>query len=475
MIRPVGRRWIAALVLIVLTTAGCATYYEQNIRFQQHFAAGELDKARAILDEEKGAAKGRNRLLYFFQQGVVCQMLGEYSESNRWFEEAYRYTEDYQKNNALQALSFITNPTVVPYPGEDFEVVLVHYYMALNYLRLGQYDEALVSCRRVNLTLQALNDRYETRKNRYKEDAFALTLMGIAFEASGDVNSAFVSYRNAYEAYVNDYEPSFGVHPPEQLKRDILRTAYLNGFRDELQYYEQAFGMSYKPVPREGGELVFFWMNGLGPVKAEWSINFVLNFGDDFLTFTSDEYGMSFPFHIQGVSRDDRKSLSDLRIVRVAFPKYVEREPLYRTASLMVGNDQYPLELAENVNAIAFSTLEDRMIREFASSLLRLALKQGAEELARKKSDDLGTILSLVNAVTEKADTRNWQTLPHDICYARVPLPEGTTEVRLTGVAPVTGIESTFTFPVTVKKSGTVFQMYHNFQSQPIPADLMIR
>ena len=91
------------------------------------------------------------------------------------------------------------------YAGEDHELVLMHYFKALNFLRMNQFDEALVECRRINNKLNLLNDRYEKKKNRYRRDAFALNLMGIAYEASGDVNNAFIAYRNAYEAYDEDY------------------------------------------------------------------------------------------------------------------------------------------------------------------------------------------------------------------------------------------------------------------------------
>ena len=48
------------------------------------------------------------------------------------------------------------------------------------------------------------------------------------------------------------------------------------------------------------------------------------------------------------------------------------------------------------------------------------------EALATKEDEGLGTLVSIANAITEKADTRNWQTLPYSISYSRIPLNKGT-------------------------------------------------
>lgn len=456
-------------LLFFIVFLGCATYYQKNIKFQEHFVKGEIEQAAKILEKEEKAAKSKNQLLYFLQKGVVLQMLGNYQESNDFFEKAYLYTEDLQKNYATEALSFLTNPTILPYKGEDFERVQIHYYKALNYLRLNQFEEALVECRRINIELNSLNDKYANHKNRYKKDAFSYNLMGIIFEAAGEVNNAFISYRNAYETYRDEYQPFFNVNVPKQLKRDLLRTAYLNGFADDLEYYQDEFNMDYTPQPKEGGELIFFWNNGLGPVKSEWSINFFVVKGKGGLvTFVNDEEGLSFPFSSEGNSQDESLKLGDLKAVRVAFPKYLEREPYFRSAQLSIGDENYELELAQNINEIAFKTLNDRMIRELGNSLLRLAAKQATEYLVRKKNENLGALLSFANALTEKADTRNWQTLPYGIYYARIPLSTGENKLVLKEYAPSKQGESSISFNFYVEKNETIFHMYHTLESLPL-------
>jgi hypothetical protein len=70
------------------------------------------------------------------------------------------------------------------------------------------------------------------------------------------------------------------------------------------------------------------------------------------------------------------------------------------------------------------------MMLEFGKGLLRAALKKTTEHSIRKEDEQLGALVGLINAVTEKADTRNWQTLPHSILYTRVPLENNKTDVQ---------------------------------------------
>lgn len=476
------RHWVNRIWLILFLglTISCATYYQLNYEFNQHYANGDLEAASKLLDNNKKQAKDKSRFLYFVNQGLVNTQLGNYEESNEWFEKAFLFGEDYQMNYANVAASFLVNPNTVTYRGEDHEHLLLLYYKAINYLKLSDYEAALVECRRLNNRLQVLSDKYRSDK-KYKRDAFIHNLMGIIYEASGDVNNAFIAYRNSLEIYKEDYIAQFGVAVPNQLKQDLLRTAYLNGFLTELDFYEQEFGIKYDRNSNSSEELVFFWHNGLGPFKAEWSINFTVVEGQGgMVTFVNKEYGFNFPFPV--ADNDQRSELTDLRFFRVAFPKYVERGVVFNQAAIMHNNLKYGLELAEDINAIAFKTLEERMLQEFAQGLLRVAIKKSIERAIRgdqssgseksdqeKRNDEfrdgLSFLVGIVNTVTEKADTRNWQTLPHDIFYTRVPLDTGLNEVILQVSSNKVGARDNQSFTFDVRKGETVIHTFHSLEA----------
>ena len=422
------RCWIAISGLLLLLQA-CGTYHTKHAKFHRLFSANKLVEADLLLAKGKRAEKSKNKLLYYFDRGVVAHLLGRYKESNHFFEQAYLTHANFLTNPVNEALVFLINPTVTDYRGEDHEVLLLHYYKALNFLQLGQYDAALVECRRLNIKLNQLSDKHS---NKYRRDAFIHTLMGLVYQANHDYNNAFIAYRNAVEIYQEDYRSLFGLAIPAQLKKDLLYTAYKTGLHEQVAQYKQLFELSYDPAQEADlGDAVFLWNNGLGPIKDEWSINFVLVKGEaGVVLFKNEELGLTFPFPLP----DDGKqkgSLSDLQFIRVAFPKYQKRPLLYDQATITTAQgSQHHLELLEDINAIAFQVLQQRMVSELSKSLLRLALKKVAEHQVRKQNAILGTVLGGVNFFTEKADTRNWQTLPHSIYYTRVRLPEGTHQIH---------------------------------------------
>lgn len=452
------KRRILFSALFLLFLQSCLTYYEKNLVFHQEFARRDYVKADNLLDKNKFLQKNRNQLLYFLDKGLVSQLRGDYVKSNEYFEQAYIYVEDFDRNYGQEAVALLTNDMMRKYGGEDFEKIFIHYYKAINYIKLNELDEAMVECKRINIRLQEISDKYKSEK-KYKRDAFAHTLMGLLYEASGDENNAFIAYRNAYEIYSEDYKNYFDAVVPLQLKKDLVRLATLNGFTEDKERYEEQFQIKYdRRNRRPKNELVVFWHNGLGPVKEEWSINFVVVKGQGgYVSFVNKELGLNFGFYMR--SGDDQASLNDLRIVRVAFPKYGIRKQGLTSATVTYNSEIHQLELLEDINKIAIKSLNDRMMREMSKALLRLAIKQATAAAAREENEGLGTALTVFNAVSEKADTRNWQTLPAQIHYTRIPMMADTNQVLYTmyrGKTVAEQIESTI---ITKGKIKFVFHL----------------
>ena len=440
----------------------CATWYQRTAAFQTAVSSGEFVQAEKLLQKDKKQEKGKNKILYYLNQGYVSFMLHDYKESNTAFERAERLTEDQRKSILTEAAVLVSNPEIRPYNPEDFEVVMINFYRALNYLQLKDMEGALVEVRKINIRLQQLNDKYPDHKNRYQRDAFAQLLMGLIYDASGDSNNAFIAYRNAYDIYQSDYVKNFGLAAPEQLKKDLLRTASLCGLITELAQYEKEFGMKYaSESPARNGDLVLFWLNGFGPVKTEWGITFTkIDKGDGAILFHNKELGLTFPFFWNsGYSSEDQKSLANVNIVRTVFPKYQERPLTYVKGVASSNNKSYTFQKAEDINQIAFKTLHDRMLREMSASLLRTATKQGLRHVASQQNEWIGLAVGIANAMTEKADTRNWQTLPYSISYTRIPLDaeENKIDLKFTG-AKANTTQQQISIPADSKQ--TQFSVY---------------
>jgi len=196
-----------------------------------------------------------------------------------------------------------------------------------------------------------------------------------------------------------------------------------------------------QPAPKKGGgELVLFWENGLAPVKQEQNFFFSLTKnGLGNFVFTDATGSVNVPFIIDNDLNKDNIKAEDIRSLRVAFPKYLEQPVFYTQGKVSVNNAQYTFENAENINDLAFATLKERFVKDMTKTLSRLAVKKLAEAAARPKKDDknkdekeaIATAIQVFSFVTEKADTRNWQSLPHTILYTRIPLQPGTNNLTI--------------------------------------------
>lgn len=463
------RLYLKVILTVALAAllAACATFYQKTYQVQSNIAQGNFEKADRLMANDTKWAENNHRVLYYMNRGVVSYMMGDYRESINFLNQADYYIEDYSKQFGWEALSLVSNPMVKPYRPEDFEAIMIHFYKALNFLSLDDLEGALVEARRINIRLNQLNDKYKDHKNKYQRDAFAHNLMGMIYEAAGDYNNAFIAYRNSLETYENDYMELFGLEAPEQLKKDLLKTAKLTGLNEDVVYYEDKFEMQAPEIRNENpGELLIFWLNGMGPVKSEWDIT-ITNFGfsNGMVHLGNPQLGLNYTYHSNNLSPREKTAFKNLSFFSVAFPKYIERPPVFNTGYVSYNDTIHGFEEAEDINQIAFQCLRDRMVRELGNTLLRVATKRALEELANNENENLGTIVSIVNALTEKADTRNWQSLPHTIYYTRIPLSAGnhTLDLHFSGKN-----SSTRQIEVDIIKGKTTFYTFHTMNTSAL-------
>jgi hypothetical protein len=411
--RKAGGFPVIVLVLVSLLLAGCA----RSINYQAlggYMAGGDCEAALGFL-KEKGKSYGKNqRLIYLMDVASVALYCEEHELSNQYLHEAEDLADDlWTKSITRETAAFLLNDYTRPYAGEDYERAFLNVYSALNYVLVDDYEEALVECRRLNNRLVEINDKYEEKKNAYKEDAFGRYLSGLIYEAEDmgsleNIDSALIDYRKALDAY-RDYEEHYHTSLPRVFVEDYLRIAEAAGWLDEARQslgYEGDVQWLSHGEARSLGRIVLIHLNGTAPVKTEDKIIVPTGSGP----------------------------------VAVAFPRYEVRTPLCRESELVVtsaeGEVRSPAELVEDVTGIAVQNLQDRMGRIMLKTAARVAAKQVAIHAAAGAAGDRDTeqlvkvVLNLVNVLVERADTRSWRTLPAEIYLARVFVPEGTHTLR---------------------------------------------
>ena len=135
----------------------------------------------------------------------------------------------------------------------------------------------------------------------------------------------------------------------------------------------------------------------------------------------------------------------------------------------------YRMQKVADISAAAKLDLEERLPKIWFRSAVRAVAKQIAAEQARaavksaSKEEGVGDLASLfvniLGAALERADTRQWFTLPAQIWMARLFLPPGIQNIQLLfrdGYGNIVG-EHTFEH-VDVKPGGRVFLHYRTAQ-----------
>ncbi|MBX3334839.1 MAG: hypothetical protein KF876_11990 [Nitrospira sp.] len=428
---------------VLLLLAGCGPSVNRYLLIEQSLQAGDPHRAATIVEQTEPEYGARGRLLYAMDRGMMLQLAGQYEHSNEALNRAEEDIERlYTRSIRTETAAFLTNDNALPYEGDAYEHVMVNVIKALNYAVQGQVDEALVEVRRADHRLNVLGDRVKD-KGKYQNDGFARYLSGILYEAAGDLNNAFIAYRNAYEAYGAMSGWSKMSFPPT-LRADLLRTTAALGLTTEFESYRKTFpDVVWEPSisGEQSAQVVMISYNGRAPRKEDLLLDLpisldavqlvLLNRGVFHQPYGRDRVVDSVLYGLNG------------RVVRVALPQLVRQKTRVPSEVMTLTDSQgrsvvVRSELAQNVTALAEKSLSERLPAMTVKALARAATKfamaegitRGAQHAAgRDAAPWVGLLVELITkglaVASEEADKRSWQTLPDEIHVARAWVSPG--------------------------------------------------
>jgi len=398
-------------VSCLLILQGCTTAAQKSAGMRQFLEQGRPDLA--LVEVEKNAEK-EGDVMENMNRGILRSMTGDYQGSNDALEKAKNEIEAlYATSITKQAGAVIVNDEAISFDGDRFEQVLIHAYMALNYLAESDMDAAAVEIRQADVKMMEWGDTPE-------EDPFMRYLAGIIYEALGEDDEALVSYRRAVEVYkaTNDKQ---GLGVPLQAKKDLLRMLAKNGLWSEYKQYRKELGMQQYQAPNDKGygELVVVFNNGLVPQRQMKA----------FQTYSS-ELALN---------------------IRIAVPDYPNPPSYVNQVQLNVGPVEKLLEPVENLDGLARAALSSDMPVITARAIARAVVKKKSEKEAGDRGGALGQLAMLVlNTATEIADTRCWNTLPQMIQVGRVFLKPGQYDLKLNVIGRTGAVVDSITAPVSI-------------------------
>ncbi|MBK8476265.1 MAG: hypothetical protein IPL39_08080 [Opitutaceae bacterium] len=470
---------LAAIALL----SGCTTYTQQTADFHESWKSGQL--AAASIEIDKKADKNANNqstVVWSLEQGAVyraralenqpppvaaptpqmqvapssdatpsvpyeVEMTRRSIDAFNWASDRITtYDEQAKAKVASEAGAILTNPANLSYRGRASDRIMLETYQALNFLKLGEFDNARVALNRV---LQHQRDAVEANAQRIAEaqakaadakegkvaDEQGQTAeydTGKALEdekvaaALQEVETELETDVRPYEVYVNPFAVFLDglffmtrgddSSDMERARKSIERVAGMapdcSFLREDLQLAE---GLAYGKKP-DGLTYVVF-ETGSAPSLDQLLIPIPL-----FLVTSKVDY------------------------MQCALPR-LKRDPFFTPAAdITVDGESVQTQLLCSMDSVVAREFKNEWPAVLTKSILSAGVKgliqyQVKKELKKQGgyADLIGSLVtSVYTATTTIADTRSWTTLPKQFQYARFATPQSRTITIAAGGAPQT-------------------------------------
>ena len=395
------------LGLVLLCSACAAPSLRYKTEVNKLVAGGKFNAAEELVSsKQKKMYAKQDYALAFLDRAALLHDAQEPLQSDQLLAQAQDRFEDlYTKSVTKSAGRLLINDLTAPYQLGPFEQALTYFYRAMNFLQQNNVVEAAVEARKAVFFLDQLRG---SKKSGYNDDPFVQYFSSLIFESVGQRSDARISRENALNAYAN-----------------------LGG---KLKLSAPEF---FVPAnASELGEVILVHYNGLLPLKKSATIQVAW---DRVLTMISTR-------------QEDQRSLSPEvgnaiaagfmgHAVTLSYP-VLEPQHYAVVSSLVEANGQtYLTQKVADFAAAAQLDLEDRLPGIWFRMATRAVAKQVAAEQARQAAkratkdnawgDVAGLVVNIFGAAVEKADTRQWFTLPAEVRMTRIFLNPGKQNIRM--------------------------------------------
>lgn len=367
------------MFILIVTQLGCATYQGNVNSARNLIEDGRFEEAIQTL-KPLAETPSDDQLVYLMDYGMALHLAGRYQESIEVFIKADKIADiqDYHSiSNVASSMAF--SAEMVQYKGEDYEKVLINAFLALNFLSLQNLESALVEVRRINQKLYRF--KHEGGRN-YEQNSFAAYVSAIIWESDKKYDDAFIAYKNSYEI-----DPNI-----PGIKNDLIRSAKLASRLDEYQKYKKMF-----PEVEENSN----WYN-----KKQSEIILIMSIGwgpRKYPNPNSPRFPKLYPVHSS--TRFAKIFLNDTQTFETKHIYDVEK------TAMKVFDEAYGALVMSRVGGIATKAVLSDQIRQ--------------------KNEALGHLSWIVMNATDRADLRQWSTLPQTIQIARIPVTPGQHSLRV--------------------------------------------
>lgn len=395
-------RWIFAGVILLALVTGCTSQKLMSGQNQMRssFQMGDYERAERIADslKQEEIYQAKDRVLYALEKGTINYFQGDFEQSVESFTNAEEYMDQFFTKSASTGVkAFLTNDNKLDYNGEVYEDVYLNGFKSLSYLKMDQFESALVEARRIAQKLEQAEDKYKgyaeslgktdtTKTNEVRWEAGTSSihdspmshyLAGVLYAKAGDKDDARIELNKLKGAIENH-----------------------QALPDSRLEFVSAFEKINDP---NSYNVMLTAFSGSAPDKVQNNLNTDIN-------------------------RDGKG-------VKIAIPRLV-MEPSRVGYVEAVINDTMTtsLPLIEEMDKVARETFQIKKPIIIARATVRGIMKSVAQEAGsnavEKKfgglaGDAFDFIGGKFREASEQADLRGWQTMPGKMYTNLIKLPPG--------------------------------------------------
>lgn len=410
--------------IFILIFTSCSNHSLENINFENALIDNNCTNEFFATYTTK-INQNQDVIYNSLNVGTIARHCDDFNQSNYFFdaaEESYKVDVDLQglapKTGKVVA-STLLNDNIFDYDGSLYERIMVNVYKGLNFMSLGDYQNARVEFNRALIRQDKAKDYFkkQTDKNQkeiekakedpeYQKNMYNNTnVVNEHYSNLFDEFSTSKDFTNPYATYISSV--FFFIDKDYRNAADKFReVAIINPKSKEFKLANEIFKKKANSIKDDGKRYIFLiYEDGFGTVK--------------------DEFSLTLPFIV---------SLKEPKIVTasVAFPTLKKREESYGSLSI---NGQ---------KTVLVSNFDDIIATEFKIELPSIITKAIASMIVKTtinaviaNNDSTGGILtlasSIVTTVTTKADLRSWRGLPKSASmsmivnkgYFKIETPQG--------------------------------------------------
>lgn len=401
------------LFISTIVFSSCVTMADYDFSgIDNSLRTGDYDTVYEQLKTDQNLLySNKDQVLSALDKGLVAHYAKDYNCSNVSLSSAEKLIYDYFTKSISQSMSsYLLNDLVIDYSGEIYEDIYTNLFMALNYIHLGQTEDAFVEIRRFDNKLKTVSAQYsdlivqannESEKNgvnpvenpdvKFHNSALARYLSLILYRSIGKMDSAKIDKRYLENAFA--LQPSlYDFSVPSCIEEEFS-------------------------VPKDKSRLNVIAFSGRAPIKEEEITR-------------AYSYDGSIYYQLALPVMNKRSS----QIAGAEIEVYSQDGKLVTTSSL---------EKIESIESIAIDTFQQKAtllyLKAIARSIIKTTTNSMLESIAENaETSEVASLFSVLhlassvkNIVSERADVRSSRFFPGTAWVTGINLLPGSYSVKI--------------------------------------------